>query len=179
MSDDKSMSRKEFMSSVGKVCICSCACAVATSLGSVYAQDTTKQATTAQTPEPSDKPRSQERIEFTEKWAVRFFDALDANLDKPTRKKIMIANGKACLLAWQKETSQTPRSEPVTLERFTTWAKELGTQRRSQVQVQDDGVVKVEYLRAIVNQPAKWRLSGNRSVFILFTIYGYQIEKSL
>lgn len=36
----------------------------------------------------------------------------------------MMANGRACLLAWQKETNQKPSAQPVTLERFTQLVKE-------------------------------------------------------
>ncbi len=116
---DHSMSRKGFLTEIGKACTCSCVYALATNLESVYARET------AQKPESpaAKKPRSQERMEFTEKWAVRFFGVLDANLDEPTRKKIMMASGKACLLAWQKETNQKPR-QAVTLERFTQLMKE-------------------------------------------------------
>jgi len=125
--DDKSMNRKEFLTGVGKACACSCVYALAASLGSVNAQDSTRQTVEKPEGEPVKKPRSQERIEFAEKWAVRFFDVLDAHLDEPTRKKIMMANGKACLLAWQKETNQKLRAEPVTLERFAKWVKEKGS----------------------------------------------------
>jgi hypothetical protein len=123
--DDHSINRKEFLTGIGKVCACSCVCALAASLGSMNAQ--TKQTGKKAKGAPVKKPRSQERMEFTEKWAVRFFHVLDANLDEPTRKKIMMANGKACLLAWQKETNQKQRMEPVTLERFAKWVKEKGS----------------------------------------------------
>lgn len=125
--DHKSLSRKEFLTNIGKTCACSCAFALTAGLGSAYAEDSIKHASQQPEGESAKKPRSQERIEFTEKWAVRFFDVLDANLDEPTRKKIMMANGKACLLAWQKETNQPLRSEPLTLERFTAWAKDHGS----------------------------------------------------
>jgi hypothetical protein len=63
-------------------------------------------------------------MEFTERWTVRFFDVLDANLDAPTRKKLMMANGRACLLSWQQATNQKPRTEPMTLESFAERVKE-------------------------------------------------------
>ena len=113
------MNRKEFLAGIGKACACSCVCALAANLDSAHAQDSTKQT--------AKKPRSQERMEFTEKWAVRFFDVLDANVDVPTRKKIMMANGKACLLAWQKETKRQPRTTPLTLEEFAKRVKERGS----------------------------------------------------
>lgn len=110
------MNRKEFLSGIGKACACSCACALAASLDPAHAQESTKQTEI--------RPRSQERMEFAEKWTVRFFDVLDANLDEPTRKKIMMANGKACLLASQKEAKRQPRTTPLTLEDFAKRVKE-------------------------------------------------------
>jgi hypothetical protein len=49
-------------------------------------------------PAPSGLPLTpaQERIEFAERWAKRFFDIFDAHLDEATREKIMMANGRAC-----------------------------------------------------------------------------------
>ena len=142
--DDKSMNRKEFLAGVGKVCACSCVYALAASLGSVNAQDSTKQTVEKPEGEPVKKPRSEERVEFTEKWLVRFFDVFDANLDEPTRKKVMMANGKACLLNWYKETNQQPRPEPLTLERLAAWAKK---NNREDYQV-DGNVVYFQYLWA-------------------------------
>jgi hypothetical protein len=110
------MNRKEFLSGIGKACACSCACALAASLDPAHAQDSTKHT--------EKRPRSQERMEFAEKWTVRFFDVLDANLDEPTRNKIMMANGKACLLASQKEAKRQPRTTPLTLEDFAKRVKE-------------------------------------------------------
>ena len=121
------MDRKQFLRGVGRACACSCVCALASSLGTIPAQDSTKKAAEKAKDEPAKKPRSQERMEFTERWAVRFFNVLDASLDEPTRKKIMMANGKACLLAWQKATNQKPRTQPVTLEDFAKWVKVKGS----------------------------------------------------
>ena len=39
---------------------------------------------------------AEERVRFSETWAKRFFDVLDAHLDAPTREAIMRANGRAC-----------------------------------------------------------------------------------
>jgi len=125
--DDKPLNRKEFLAKVGKACACSCVCAMAPKLDSVRAMDGTLQEEQKSEQEPVEKSRFQERMEFTEKWAVRFFDVLDANLDEPARRKLMMANGKACLLAWQKDTHQKPRTEAVTLERFAAWVKEHAT----------------------------------------------------
>jgi hypothetical protein len=123
---DASMNRKEFLRGIGKACACSCVCAMATSLGPAGAQDNSKPSDKKAAGAPAKKPRSQERMEFTEKWAVRFVNVLDANLDAPARKKIMMANGKACLLAWQQETNKKPRTQPLSLADFAKLAKEKG-----------------------------------------------------
>ncbi len=125
--DHKAMDRKEFLEGVGRACACSCVYALAAGLGPVNAEDNARPGEDGAKGAPAKKPRSQERLEFTEKWAVRFFKALDANLDEATRKKIMMANGRACLLAWQEETKQRPRTTPVTLESFTKRVKERGS----------------------------------------------------
>lgn len=88
------------------------------------AEDSTKLMQPPSKESAEKKPRSQERIQFTEKWVVRFFNVLDENVNEATRKKLMMANGKACLLAWQKETNQRVRTQPVTLEGFAAWVKE-------------------------------------------------------
>jgi hypothetical protein len=112
------MNRKQFLTGIGKICACSCVCALAAKLGEASAQNSTKQS--------PKRPRNDERMEFAEKWAVRFFAVLDTNLDAATRKQIMMANGKACLLSWQKETNQKPRVQPVSLESFAKQVKEKG-----------------------------------------------------
>jgi hypothetical protein len=127
LKEERSMDRKQFLGGIGKACACSCVCALASSLGSMHAEDNAKKMAAKAKDAPAKKPRSQERMEFTEKWAVRFFNVLDANLDEPMRKKVMMANGKACLLAWQKETNQKPRTQPVTLESFAKLTKEKGS----------------------------------------------------
>lgn len=65
-------------------------------------------------------------MEFAEKWVVRFFDVLDTHLEEMTRKKIMMANGKSCLPAWQQAMKQVPRAQELTLEDFTKRVKEKG-----------------------------------------------------
>ncbi len=46
---------------------------------------------------------------------------MDSTLDKETRSKLMIANGKACYLAWIAETKR--QIKPITLEQFTERVK--------------------------------------------------------
>ena len=113
--DESQMNRKEFLTNVGKYCLCSCVCALGGVLGSVRADEPLGD---LPTPQP-EKPRSQVRIEFAEKWLVRFFGVLDANLDEATRKKIMMANGRACYIDWITETNQ--QIKPVTLDQMKKW----------------------------------------------------------
>jgi hypothetical protein len=121
---DTVCNRKEFFAGIGKVCACSCVGAIAASLGTARAQEDAKPAAEKPKDAPAKRSRSQERIQFTEKWAVRFFKVFDENADQATREKVMMANGRACLLSWQKETNQKQRPQPVTLENFAKWAKE-------------------------------------------------------
>jgi hypothetical protein len=116
--------RKQFLASAGRICACSCAYAMTAGIGSVMAEDNTKSTQQPARKPAEKKPRSQERIEFTEQWMVRFFKVLDENVDETTRKRLMMANGKACLLAWQKETNQQVRTQPVTVEQFAARVKE-------------------------------------------------------
>ena len=113
---ERSMNRKEFLTSVGLCGASGCSCILGGRAASLFAQESK-----AETPPQAKKPRSQERIEFAEKWVTRFFDVFDANLDPETRKKLMMANGRACFLQWIKETGQ--QIKPVTLERFAYWVK--------------------------------------------------------
>jgi hypothetical protein len=117
---DNSMNRKQFLANVGKVCMGTCACALAASMSSIYAQENT----TASPPPPTQKSRSDTRMEFAEGWVKRFFAVFDENLDPATRKKVMMANGKSCYLTWIKETNQ--QIKPVTLERLKAWIEKHG-----------------------------------------------------
>jgi hypothetical protein len=146
---DNTCNRKQFLAGIGKVCTCSCVGALAANLGMANAQESAKQTPEKTKIPPVKKPRSQKRMEFAEKWLVRFFNVLDKYADEATRKKIMMANGKACLLAWQKETNQKQRTRPVTLEAFTKWVKK--------------------------NQPADYRVEGN----VIYYQYGIAAETGL
>jgi hypothetical protein len=122
--EDAIMNRKDFLAGVGRACACSCACALAAILSPANAQDIKEGAENNPETKSVKKPRSEERMDFTERWAVRFFSVLDDNLDAPTRRKIMTANGRACLLSWQKSTNQNLRTEAMTLEDFSKQLKE-------------------------------------------------------
>jgi hypothetical protein len=113
---ERSMSRKEFLASAGLCGAGGCTCILGANATRLLAQEPN-----AERLQKEKKPRSQERMEFAEKWVTRFFDVFDANLDPEIRKKVMMANGKVCFLEWIKETGQ--QIKPVTLERFAYWVK--------------------------------------------------------
>ncbi len=113
---DNSMNRKEFLANVGKACMGGCACALVAGMSAVYAQE--GQPTT---PPPPQKSRADTRMEFAEGWVKRFFAAFDENLDPATRKKVMMANGKACYMNWIKESKQ--QVKPITLEQLKAWVE--------------------------------------------------------
>jgi len=86
------MNRKDFLKTVGKagavggaltVLGSGCHCVLAAT------DEAAKAASEKGTP-------SRERVEFGERWAKRFFDALDSEVDEKTRITLMEANGRAC-----------------------------------------------------------------------------------
>ena len=116
--ENQSIGRKQFLTTVGKICTGSCICAAIGGFDNLMAQDATiSDSTSAPTP----KPRSEVRMEFATKWVRRFMEVLDTTLDEETRKKVMMGSGKACFLSWISETGQQIR--PVTLEQYTEWVK--------------------------------------------------------
>ncbi len=118
----QTMNRKEFLTRCG---LGSCVCVFG--LSSLFADETKPAAPAkpAAPPEPTaeepKRPRAEERIEFAEKWVGRFMGVLDVTLDAGTRRKVMMANGKACLLAYLKEIGRTV--QPVTLEEYAAQVK--------------------------------------------------------
>ena len=62
---------------------------------------------------------AEDRVRFAETWAKRFFDVLDANLDAPTREKIMKANGRA-----RHEGSLAGQAvQPTDVDAFIAWVQ--------------------------------------------------------
>ncbi len=122
--NNQSISRKSFLAGIGRTCTCACVCALASSLDAAGGRAVTGYSVEKEEASKPKPPRSQERMEFTEKWAARFFKILDANLDAPIRKKIMMENGKACYLAWQAEANRKLPEQAITLEQFAQRIKE-------------------------------------------------------
>jgi hypothetical protein len=125
------MNRKEFLSRAGLCGLGSCACVLG--LSNLFAEETkpAAPAPSAQPAAPEEKkeerpkpkrPRAEERIEFAEKWVRRFMDVLDGTLDEATCKKVMMASGRACFLAYIQETGRAVRK--MSLEQYAAWVKD-------------------------------------------------------
>lgn len=134
---DKALSRKEFMASLGRFGAGTCLCAAAASMHAAFAGQTGAQKPT-QTPAPpkpveGTKPgeksveRAAKRMEFGDGWLRRFFGAVDETLDEPSRKRLMMANGKACYAAYAGPAKEQPG--PDALEKFRSWVAEKGKDR--------------------------------------------------
>ncbi|MCU0612326.1 MAG: DUF6144 family protein [Candidatus Eisenbacteria bacterium] len=129
------MDRKEFMATLGRtgarVCMCGAVLGMtaAAAAGSPEPERPAEAASTAGEPPPS-KPgdksaaRAVKRMEFVDGWVPRFFHIVDEQLDEPTRRRLMAANGKACFCAWA--PNQPRRPEPATAERIAAWVAERG-----------------------------------------------------
>jgi hypothetical protein len=107
------MNRKQFLRSAGKMGICACAAAAGlkTAMGQTAAAIQAK---------PGDKTaeRAVNRMEFSDLWVKRFFGIMDQTVDAETRKKLMVANGRACYRDWIRESRQEVK--PVD---FDAWAE--------------------------------------------------------
>jgi hypothetical protein len=150
--------RKEFLGGLGKCCLGSCLCAAALGMGSACGADSTgtKPGAAGQTTgaaqgggdtappaaAPPAPPRSEARIKFAEAWVRRLFKVLDSNLDEATRKKLMMANGRACFLEYIRETGQ--QIQPVTLEHLAARA----AQRPDGSMRVDGNVIYFQYMSA-------------------------------
>ncbi|NMC43927.1 MAG: hypothetical protein GYA46_08405 [candidate division Zixibacteria bacterium] len=136
---NQSMNRKQFLTNVGKVCMGGCACALAASMSDLYAQENKS------APPPAEPPKSRNdtRMAFAEGWLTRFFTVFDENLDPATRKKIMMANGRACYLNWIKETNQ--QIKPITMERLKAFI--AGERNDGSYQLDGDAIL-FQYMSA-------------------------------
>jgi hypothetical protein len=129
------MDRKRFIATLGRVGAATCACGAVQSMQAAFAADGQNPAETKKpAPEPpatnpgeTSVARAAKRMEFVDGWVPRFFKVVDEQLDEPTRKRLMVANGKACYSAFA--PNQARRPEPATPERIKQWVAERGTSR--------------------------------------------------
>jgi hypothetical protein len=131
---DHRMSRKQFMSRLGRFGAGTCLCAAAASMHAAFGGPTSEsisaavsgQAKPLDQTRPGEKTvaRSAKRMEFGDIWVKRFFDVLDGTLDADARRKLMTANGKACFAGYAGPPKKKPG--PDAFERFTEWIARNG-----------------------------------------------------
>jgi hypothetical protein len=134
--DAPCMTRKEFLSSVGKSGAGACLCAMLCSIDQARAAEPPTKATT-----PATGDRASKRIEFAEQWTKRFLEVMDDTLEEPARKKLMMANGKACHREYLKSIGR--KITPVPFEKWVAAVKERATDGSIQV---DGRVIQFQYL---------------------------------
>ena len=120
--EQRSLKRKDFLAAMGKAG--ACMCAAAAGMRAAIAGPTPPQA-----PKPGDKTaeRAAKRMEFVDGWVRRFFAALDKTVDEASRRKLMVANGRACFAAYAGPPKKTPG--PDALEKFKAWIADQGKAR--------------------------------------------------
>ncbi|HVP91926.1 MAG TPA: hypothetical protein VMS75_12005 [Terriglobales bacterium] len=147
----KRINRKEFLSTLGKAGVGTCMCAAAAGMSAALGGQTAPQKP-AQPPAPPKPPeaakpgektaaRAAKRMEFGDGWLRRFFEAVDATLDEPTKRRLLMANGKACFAAF----AGPPKKQPATdaLKKFTAWVKDKGKDRGYSI---DGNVISFEFV---------------------------------
>ncbi|HVP12681.1 MAG TPA: DUF6144 family protein [Phycisphaerae bacterium] len=114
------MSRKEFLSAIGKGGTCSCLCAM-------FCAADLASASEPPTDTPSSPPdrRIKKRMEFVDQWVPRFFGVMDETLDEADRKKLMMANGKVCHREYLKSIGR--KITPVPFEKWAEAVKQRVT----------------------------------------------------
>lgn len=128
---ESTVDRKTFIRTLGRAGVGSCMCAAALSAqdGPVAALGLESRESQS-TPPPQTKPgdvspaRAAKRMEFVDVWVPRFFAVMDAELDQTARRKLMVANGKACFSAFQPDLKR--RAEPATREWIADWVAKRG-----------------------------------------------------
>ena len=133
------MDRKKFILTLGAFGVGGCMCAAAGSMRAAFGDSRPAQpasptpAIPPAEPAPSSMPgaktpaRAVKRMEFVDGWVQRFFQVVDQNLDEPTRRKLMTANGKACFAAY--DTSGKRRPTPASPEEISAWVARTGKER--------------------------------------------------
>jgi hypothetical protein len=128
----KKIDRKQFVSMLGRAGAgtCMCAAVLRAQLACGAAPDAlaqeNKTAATAQTkPGDTSSSRAVKRMEFVDAWLPRFFNVIDAELDEPTRRRIMAANGKACFSEYRPDLER--RTPPATREEIAGFVARRGS----------------------------------------------------
>ena len=135
---DDRMNRKQFIARLGHWGAGACACALVAGVEGALTGRTARadagEAPSGETPpdaanaiqgtKPGEKSlaRAAKRMEFGDTWVRRFFDVMDKTLDADARRKLMLANGKACYEGY----AGPPKLEPGGFERFAQWVADKG-----------------------------------------------------
>jgi hypothetical protein len=133
------MERRDFLESAGKCCVGATLCSV---FGAA-AISQTKTQTHAQPKTETDKSMlpvhsCQERMEFSEGWARRFFDVLDKTVDEKTKKKLMEANGKSCAIEY---LASLPKKEEHKRHKWDEWFAKAKNSEDGSVVVKDKYII--------------------------------------
>ena len=146
------MDRKEFIDTLGRAGVGACMCGAVLGMQAAFAAEPAAKPKSAASAEKAETPsetkpgeksvaRSAKRMEFVDEWTPRFFAVVDQNLDEPTRRRLMEANGKACFSAFAKDMQRRP--EPATLEKISAWVAQQGKERGYSM---EGNVISFEYL---------------------------------
>ena len=125
--------RKEFMTALGRACVGTCVCGAVLQAELALAAESGAPQENKPTPAPETRPgdkspaRAVKRLEFVDVWLPRFFSVIDRELDEPTRRRLMAANGKACFSAYRPDLKVRP--EPATRADIAAWVAQRGTSR--------------------------------------------------
>ncbi len=119
------MDRKTFMTALGTACACAAVGGMRTAFGEAApAKPPSPPPAEAAKPGEKTAARAVKRMEFVDEWVGRFMQAVDDTLDEPARRKLMVANGRACFSAWAKDRPR--RSEPASLETIAAMVARAG-----------------------------------------------------
>ncbi len=118
--------RKRFLTVLGACCACG---AVQGARRALAGETPTPAATDVPATRPGDLTveRAAKRMEFADGWVRRLFVVLDQELDEPTRRRVLEANGKACYVAHAGPPAR--QAGPDAVERFRAWVAAEGATR--------------------------------------------------
>lgn len=123
--NEDGVDRKQFLAMLGRAGIGTCMCAAALSAHAAAAGDDAQTQEKKPVPAPQAKPaeaaaaHAAKRMAFVDIWVPRFFSVMDAELDEPTRRRVMAANGKACFSGFRADMKT--RTTPATREEMKAW----------------------------------------------------------
>jgi len=127
----QTIDRKRFMSVLGRAGAGTCMCGAVLGAGLACAATIdTRPQESKRASAPQAKPgdisstRAVKRMEFVDVWLPRFFRAMDAQLDEPTRRRVMAANGKACFSEYRPDLKR--RAQPATREEIAAFVARRG-----------------------------------------------------